>query len=59
MWSSFGGQLYPPHLTAEGKERKRKAGAGSKSTLETDADRLLFALVYMKTNPPTKIRNFA
>ena len=44
-------ELYPPHLTAEGKERKRKAGAGPKSTLETDADRLLFALVYMKTNP--------
>lgn len=44
-------ELYPPHLTAKGTERKRKAGAGPKSTLETDADRLLFALVYMKTNP--------
>jgi hypothetical protein len=43
--------MYPPHLTAKGAQRKRKAGAGSKSTLETDADRLLFALVYMKTNP--------
>jgi hypothetical protein len=44
-------ERYPPHLTAKGAERKRKAGAGPKSTLETDADRLLFALVYMKTNP--------
>ena len=44
-------ELYPTHLTAEGKERKRKVGAGPKSTFETDADRLLFALVYMKTNP--------
>lgn len=44
-------ELYPTHLTAEGKERMRKVGAGPKSTLETDADRLLFALVYMKTNP--------
>lgn len=43
--------LYPPHLTAEGKERKRKVGGGPKSVLETDADRLLFTLVYLKTNP--------
>lgn len=44
-------ELYPPHLTAKGKERKRKAGAGPKGRLETDAERLLFVLVYMKTNP--------
>jgi hypothetical protein len=44
-------ELHPLHLTAEGKKRKRKAGAGPKGTLKTDADRLLFALVYMKTSP--------
>lgn len=44
-------ERYSPHLTAGGKVRKRKAGGGAKGVLKTDAERLLFALVYMKTNP--------
>lgn len=43
--------LYPPELTAAGKERKRQAGGGPKSVFEGDAERLLFTLVYLKTNP--------
>lgn len=43
--------LYPPELTAAGQVRKRKAGGGPKSVFEGDADRLLFTLVYLKTNP--------
>lgn len=42
---------YPPELTAKGKERQRRVGGGSKGVLQTDADRLLFILVYLKTNP--------
>lgn len=41
---------YPAHLTAEGQARQRRAGGGSKGTLDCDEDRLLFILVYLKTN---------
>lgn len=53
------GQLYPAHLTAAGKERQRKVGAGAKSVLETAADRLLFTLVYLKTNPLQEMHGLA
>ena len=42
---------YPPDRTREGKTRERRAGAGAKGHLPTLADKLLFILVYQKTNP--------
>src|SRR5262245_36935479 len=42
---------YPPDLTYEGKARQRGAGGGAKGTLPSLADKLLFILVYQKTNP--------
>jgi hypothetical protein len=42
---------YPAQLTAKGKERQRRMGGGSKGVLQMDVDRLLFILVYLKTNP--------
>jgi Helix-turn-helix of DDE superfamily endonuclease/DDE superfamily endonuclease len=42
---------YPPALTSEGKARQRGAGGGAKGTLPRFADKLLFILVYQKTNP--------
>ena len=42
---------YPAQLTAKGEERQRRMGGGWKGVLQTDADRLLFILVYLKTNP--------
>lgn len=42
---------YPADLTAEGKVRQRRPGGGSKGTLDCAEDRLLFILVYVKTNP--------
>jgi len=44
-------EQYPAQLTAKGKVRQRQPGGGSKGTLRQDEDRLLFALVYLKTNP--------
>ena len=44
-------QCYPLHLTAEGKERRRQRGGGTPGILDQDEDRLLFILVYLKTNP--------
>ena len=44
-------EQYPAHLTAKGKVRQRQPGGGSKGILRQDADRLLFILVYLKTNP--------
>lgn len=44
-------QQYPTQLTAKGKVRQRQPGGGAKGTLRCDEDRLLFALVYLKTNP--------
>jgi len=42
---------YPPDLTYEGKARQRSAGGGAQGTLSSCADKLLFILVYQKTNP--------
>jgi len=42
---------YPPDLTYEGKVRQRRAGAGAKGTLSSFEDKLVFILVYHKTNP--------
>lgn len=42
---------YPSELTYEGKVRQRRAGAGAKGTLPSFEDKLLFILVYQKTNP--------
>jgi len=44
-------KLYPQNLTFDGKERERAAGAGVKGSLSKFEDRLLFILVYHKTNP--------
>ena len=44
-------QRYPKDLTLEGKERTRVAGAGVKGALSKLEDKLLFTLVYQKTNP--------
>jgi hypothetical protein len=44
-------QQYPPQLTAKGQARKRQPGGGSKGVLRQDEERLLFILVYIKTNP--------
>jgi hypothetical protein len=44
-------QQYPLQRTLEGKTRQRQAGAGAKAKLESMADKLLFILVYTKTNP--------
>jgi hypothetical protein len=43
--------LYPLHLTVEGQARRRRAGGGVKGGLARGEDRLLFILVYQKTNP--------
>jgi DDE superfamily endonuclease/Helix-turn-helix of DDE superfamily endonuclease len=42
---------YPPDLTYEGKVRQRRAGGGVKGTLPSFENKLLFILVYQKTNP--------
>ena len=44
-------QQYPTARTIEGKARQRQMGAGAKAKLDTMADKLLFILVYAKTNP--------
>ncbi len=44
-------KLYPKSLTFDGKERERATGAGVKGALSKFADKLLFILVYQKTNP--------
>jgi hypothetical protein len=43
--------LYPPQHTRTGHARQRQAGAGAKGKLPSFADKLLFILVYQKTNP--------
>jgi hypothetical protein len=43
--------LYPPDKTLEGKVRQRQVGGGAKGGLPQMADKLLFILVYQKTNP--------
>ena len=42
---------YPPDRTSEGKARQRRAGGGAQGTLPSVPDKLLFILVYQKTNP--------
>jgi Helix-turn-helix of DDE superfamily endonuclease/DDE superfamily endonuclease len=42
---------YPPDRTLDGQARQRRAGAGAKGKLPSLADKLLFILVYQKTNP--------
>jgi hypothetical protein len=43
--------LYPPDKTWEGKARQRQGGGGATGVLAQMADKLLFILVYQKTNP--------
>src|SRR5438093_2127551 len=45
------GILYPPHLPYEGTPRQRQAGGGVKGVLASAEEKLLFILVYQKTNP--------
>jgi hypothetical protein len=40
---------FPVKKTKAGKDRKRKAGAGRKSSLDRIEQKLLFALVYQKS----------
>lgn len=42
---------YPVARTRAGKPRQRQAGGGAKGVLDQPEDRLLFILVYLKTNP--------
>jgi len=42
---------YPPSKTLAGKDRKRKAGAGRKGSLDRMEQKLLFVLVYQKDYP--------
>lgn len=42
---------YPDTKTLAGKKRKRKAGAGRKSSIDSIEQKLFFALVYQKTYP--------
>src|SRR5438045_1056765 len=42
---------YPRAQTLEGKPRQRSAGGGAKGQLDNFEERLLFILVYQKTNP--------
>ena len=42
---------YSRQLTLAGKVRQRQPGGGSKGVLDQAADRLLFILIYLKTNP--------
>jgi len=41
----------PPDKTWEGKVRQRQSGGGAKGVFSQMADKLLFILVYQKTNP--------
>ena len=41
--------LYPPNKTQAGKPRQRRVGAGAKGALAQITDKLLFILVYQKT----------
>lgn len=44
-------EVYPASQTKVGKRRKRKTGAGRKSSLASMEQKLLFALVYQKNYP--------
>ncbi len=43
--------LYPPETTLEGRARRRRAGGGAPSALPQMADKLLFILIFQKTQP--------
>lgn len=43
--------LFAPGMNRKGKPRQRKAGGGIKERMRTEADKLLFILVYQKTYP--------
>ena len=43
--------LSPAEKTLEGKPRQRRAGGGATGTLPQMEDKLLFILVFQKTNP--------
>jgi Helix-turn-helix of DDE superfamily endonuclease/DDE superfamily endonuclease len=43
--------LYPPDKTLEGQGRQRQVGGGAKGVLSQMEDKLLFILIYQKTNP--------
>jgi hypothetical protein len=45
------GTLYPSELTSEGQPRQRRVGGGAKGILKNADDKLVFILVYQKTNP--------
>lgn len=42
---------YPCERTHEGKARQRRAGGGAKGQLQSVGNKLLFIMVYQKTNP--------
>lgn len=42
---------YPSERTLAGQARQRRAGAGAKGKLRSAADKLVFILIYQKTNP--------
>lgn len=44
-------KTYPPELTQAAKPRQRQFGGGAKGALPNFEDKLLFLLVYQKTNP--------
>src|SRR5215813_5502498 len=44
-------QRYPSELTRTGKPCQRRTGGGAKGVLWRFEDKLLFVLVYQKTNP--------
>jgi hypothetical protein len=44
-------QRYPYELTRAGTPRQRRLGGGAKGVLQNFEDKLLFILVYQKTNP--------
>jgi DDE superfamily endonuclease/Helix-turn-helix of DDE superfamily endonuclease len=44
-------EVYPADKTRTGKRRKRKAGGGRKSVLDSMAAKVLFVLIYTKTYP--------
>ena len=44
-------QRYPYALTRTGKPRQRRPGGGAKGVWQHFEDKLLFILVYQKTNP--------
>jgi hypothetical protein len=44
-------QRYPDELTRAGKPRQRRVGGGAKGILQGVEDKLLFRLIYQKTNP--------